>query len=122
MPNQSPEPTASGRGLILNVSLTMPAQFHASTSFAIPSRRMFIISGQIVSGVVKSGMTMNVRFNSGLALSLPIESVEFVDKKDGSEVGLTTICGDADELKFLEGLKIGDEDIEIADAPDEKNG
>jgi hypothetical protein len=80
---------------------------------------MFVISGDIVSGVVKRGMTMIVRFNSGLALSLPIESVEFVDKLDRSEVGLTTICRDADELKFLQGLTVGDEDIEIADAPDE---
>ncbi len=80
---------------------------------------MFVISGDIVSGVVKRGMTMIVRFNSGLALSLPIASVEFVDKLDRSEVGLTTICRDADELKFLQGLTVGDEDIEIADAPDE---
>ena len=100
----------------------MPAQFHATTSFAIPSRRMFVISGDVVSGVVKKGMTMNVRFNSGFALSLPIESIEFVDKKDRSEVGLTTICRDAEELEFLKGLKIGDEEIEIADETDEKRG
>ena len=81
---------------------------------------MFVISGDVVSGVVKKGMTMNVRFNSGFALSLPIESIEFVDKKDRSEVGLTTICRDAEELEFLKGLKIGDEEIEIADEADEK--
>jgi hypothetical protein len=94
----------------------MPAQFHATTSFAIPSRRMFVISGEIISGVVKKGMTMNVRFNSGLAVNLPIESVEFIKKKEGTEVGLTTICRDADELDFLRSLKIGEEQIEIEDA------
>lgn len=91
----------------------MSAQFHATSSFAIPSRRVFVISGDILSGVVKKGMTMKIRFNSGLALSLPIASVEFVTGKAGSEVGLTTICRDSDELDFLRGLKIGGEQIEI---------
>jgi hypothetical protein len=99
----------------------MPAQFHANASFTIASRRMFVISGDIVSGAVKKGMTMNIRVNSGFALSLPIESVEFVDKKDRREIGLTTICRDADELEFLQSLKIEDEDIEISDSSDEKN-
>lgn len=83
---------------------------------------MFVISGQIVSGVVKKGMTMNVRLNSGVALSLPIDSVEFVKKIDGSEVGLTTICRDADELEFLKGLKIGEEEIEIQEAATNETG
>jgi len=93
----------------------MTASFHAASSFAIPSRRMFVITGDIVRGVVKKGMTMSVRSKSGILLNLPIESVEFVKKLEGSEVGLTTICRDADELEFLRGLEISDEYIEIAE-------
>jgi len=54
--------------------------------------------------------------NSGLAVSLPIESVEFVKKKEGSELGLTTICRDADELSLLQALNVDGEQIEIEDA------
>lgn len=94
----------------------MPALFNANASFSIPSRRLFVISGDIVSGVVKKGMSIKVRIKSSLAISLPIEGVEIVTKKEGSEIGLTTVCRDADELSMLLGLKISGEQIEIEDA------
>jgi len=94
----------------------MSALFKATASFVIPSRRMFVVSGDILSGVVKKGMTMKIRMNSGLAVSLPIESVVFVKKKEGSELGLTTICRDADELSLLQALNVDGEQIEIEDA------
>lgn len=93
----------------------MPALFNAKASFSIPGRRLFVISGDIVSGVVKKGMTMKLRMNSSFALSLPIEGVEFVTKKEGSEVGLTTLCHDGDELSMLQALSISGEQIEIED-------
>jgi hypothetical protein len=99
----------------------MPALFNAKASFAIPSRRMFVISGDIVSGAVKKGMTMKVRMNSSLALTLTIEGVEFVTKKEGSEVGLTVLYHGADELSMLQGLNIGGEQIEIDDSVEEAN-
>ena len=77
---------------------------------------MFVVSGDILSGVVKKGMTMKIRMNSGLAVALPIESVEFVKKIEGSELGLTTICRDADELSLLQALNVGGEQIEIEDS------
>lgn len=77
---------------------------------------MFVISGEILSGVVKKGMTMKIEVSPALALSLPIESVELVTKKEGSEVGLTTICRDSEELAFLQDLKIAGEQIEIEDS------
>ena len=99
----------------------MPARFNAKASFAIPSRRLFVISGDILSGVVKKGMTMKVRVNSSSVLSLPIEGVEFVTKKEGSEVGLTTLCRDAEELSLLQSLNIGDGQIQIEDVEEEAN-
>jgi|GEM_PF-1477571 len=99
----------------------MPALFNAKASFSIPSRRLFVISGEILSGIVKKGMTMKVRMNSAFALSLPIEGVEVVTKKEGSEVGLTTLCRDADELSMLQSLNIGGEQIEIEDSEEEAN-
>jgi hypothetical protein len=101
----------------------MPAVFAAKGSFGIPSRRLFVISGEILSGLVRNGMTMKVRLNSTLAFDLPISAVEMVKKVDGSEVGLCTVCRDADELSLLKGLNIAGETIEIGDpATDEKRG
>lgn len=99
----------------------MPALFNAKASFTIPSRRLFVVSGDIVSGVVKKGMLMNVRMNSSFSMSLPIEGVEFVTKKEGGEVGLTTLCSDDNELAILQGLNIGGEQIEIDDPEEEAN-
>ena len=99
----------------------MPALFNAKASFSIPSRLLFVISGDILSGVVKKGMTMKVRMNSSFALSLPIEGVEVLTKKEGSEIGLTTLCRDAEELTLLQGLKIRGEQIEIEDPEEEAN-
>lgn len=93
----------------------MPALFNAKASFHIPSRRLFVISGDILSGVVKKGMTMKIRMNSSLDVSLPIDSVEFVTKKGGNEIGLTTVCRDENELSMLQDLNIGGEQIEIED-------
>lgn len=65
---------------------------------------------------------MRVRPNSRLALNLPIESVEFVKKAAGNEIGLTAICRDAEELDMLLNLNVEDEEIEIEDAADETKG
>jgi hypothetical protein len=93
----------------------MSAVLNATSSFTLPSRRWFVISGEIASGVVKKGMTMHVRMNSSLAISLPIEAVEIVTKDGRSEVGLCTSYSDPDELSMLQGLNIGGEKIEIDD-------
>lgn len=82
----------------------------------MPNKRLFVISGDIVSGTVKKGMIMKVRLNSDLSFDLPIDAVEMVKKTETSEIGLCTLCEDADELSLLKGLNIGDEIIEIHDA------
>lgn len=74
-----------------------------------------MISGDILSGVVKKGMTMKVRMNPSFALTLPIEGVEMITKKEGSEIGLTTVYRSSEELSLLQGLNIGGEQIEIED-------
>jgi hypothetical protein len=99
----------------------MPALFNAKASFSIPSRGLFVISGEILSGAVKKGMTMKVRMNSSFAIPLLIEGVEVVTKTEGSEVGLTTVCRDAEELSMLQSLNIGGEQIEVADPEEEAN-
>jgi hypothetical protein len=96
----------------------MPALFNAKASFSIPSRLLFVINGDILSGVVKKGMAIKLRMNSSFVLSLPIDGVEFVTKKEGSDVGLTIACRDADELSILQGLNMGGEQIEIDEPRD----
>ena len=58
-------------------------------------------------------MMMKVRINPSSELSLPINTVEFITKKDGSEVGLTTLCRDTEELTALQGLNVSGKQIEI---------
>jgi len=138
-PNQALEPTtlavtprapsstsraSQGRGSSLTLAEEcMSAVFNAATSFSLPSRRWFVISGDIASGVVKKGMTMHVRMNSSLALTLPIAAVEIVTKEGRSEVALCTPYRDDNELSMLQSLNIGGEEIQIdGSAMDEERG
>jgi hypothetical protein len=93
----------------------MPALFKANAGFTLPSRRLFVVSGEILSGVVKKGMTMKVRVRSSVALSLRIERVEFVFRSGVSEVALTAGCQDERELSMLQALSIAGRRIEIED-------
>ena len=89
------------------------AQFNVHNCFTIPSRQWFILAGSVASGVVNSGMVAQVPLNSAFSIPLLIDSVEYIDRKDGSLIGLTYKYEDEGELEILVALGIEDELITI---------
>ncbi|MBI3727383.1 MAG: hypothetical protein HY254_03505 [Burkholderiales bacterium] len=70
----------------------------------------FVLQSQIVSGVVKVGMDMTLRFNSGLVMTMPIDEVEIVDNQ---YIKIKVHCDDSDELEFLLGLNLDSEILTV---------
>lgn len=96
----------------------MTAKFHAIGTFTIDTRNLFVIYGDIVDGVVKAGMFLNVPLNSAVTIDDPIHSVEFVDRSDGSHVALAFKLDDPNDAAVWKGLNIADELLEITDRKD----
>jgi hypothetical protein len=96
----------------------MPAQFHAIGTFHLRSRKIFVIYGDVLSGVVRSGMTLALPFNGSLSLSGRVAAVEFVDlvPQRRAYVGLVMAYDDPEELDIWEAVSIADEVLEISDA------
>ena len=77
---------------------------------------MFVVSGDIISGVVEREMVIKLRMDSSLSFDLPISSVEMVKTSNGSEVGICTQCRNAKELSVLKSLNVSNRTLEIDDA------
>jgi hypothetical protein len=94
----------------------MPASFAATGSFALPKRRLFVVHGTIASGVVRKGMKMCIRLNSQMAISIPVDEVEFLDGRERHEIALCSRYESDDELEMLTGLSIVGESIDVVDS------
>lgn len=100
----------------------MPATFLVRRTFYLPSRRAIVLSGDILSGVVRAGMLIDLRLNGSVTIPVPIDAVEAVDVDRAAghaEVGLVLDCEDdvARELYralFQPGEELALEDPESA--------
>lgn len=84
-------------------------------SFHIPSRRLFVLVGDVVDGRVEPGMEFAVDLNPSLAASGRIETVEAIRGAYlGREyLGLVVAYDEPDELEFWDALNISDEEIAL---------
>jgi hypothetical protein len=90
--------------------VTEPASalFRVEETFAIHSRRLFVLVGEIVEGTVRTGMLVHVSLNGSVFVTAPVHGVEFVDGPGRrSRIGLTVRYEDDDDLAFWRGLNIG---------------
>jgi hypothetical protein len=90
--------------------VTEPASalFRVEETFAIHSRRLFVLVGEIVEGTVRTGMLVQVSLNGAVFVTAPVSGVEFVDGPGRrSRIGLTVRYEDDDDLAFWRGLNIG---------------
>jgi hypothetical protein len=92
----------------------MTALFQCDACFEVPERRIFVLSGHIVSGAVREGMHVLISFNSQLSMAVEINSVEQINAVDSTDmIGITHIVESDDELSLLKGLNIGGELLKI---------
>ncbi|MGJ4950755.1 hypothetical protein [Bradyrhizobium sp. HKCCYLS20291] len=90
------------------------SKFWVNDSFAIESRRLFVLAGAITEGPLQTGMTVSVPLNSSISVSAPIHSIEYLRRDGGREdVCLCIACEDPDELELWQGLNIKNETVEI---------
>lgn len=90
------------------------AKFRVSSTFALRSRQLFVLAGEIVDGELRAGMVAEIRCNPSFAIDAPIHGVEFLDGPgDRSEVGLTVCYADEEELATWEALNIANETLVV---------
>jgi hypothetical protein len=90
------------------------SKFRVKDTFALESRRLFVLAGSIVEGQIRAGMIVNVPLNSSLVASGEIHSVEFALRADGREdVCLCISYEDSDELGVWKGLNVENETLDV---------
>jgi len=91
------------------------ALFRIAASFAVQSRNLFVLAGDVVEGRIVPGMLVRIRCNSSVAMTAPVHAVEYIRHSTGPEqIGLCIRCEDDDELEVWRGLNIGPEVVEVA--------
>jgi hypothetical protein len=90
------------------------SKFRVNNTFALESRRLFVLAGSIVEGQIRAGMIVNVPLNSSLVVSGHIHSVEFARRADRREdVCLCISYEDTDELGVWKNLNIQNETLDV---------
>lgn len=87
-------------------------KFHVKDSFEIPDWKLFVMAGSIVEGEIRTGMFVHIPFNSSLATTDRIHSIEFARRQGGEDVCLC-IESEPELAEFLHDLNIGGEIFEV---------
>ena len=95
----------------------MTGTFRARATFVIESRQFFVIHGDMVSGVVRPGMTVCLSPTDAELTAAPIHAVESVDyvQSRTSEIGLVIRYENAERLHRLRSLSLEGRLLEILD-------
>jgi len=88
------------------------ALFHVTHTFTLENRNLFFLAGEVVDGMIRAGMDVHLRVNSGLALKLRIHSIEFARREGGEDVCLG-IESDPELREVLRGFNIAGETVEV---------
>jgi uncharacterized protein (DUF1015 family) len=90
------------------------SKFRVNDTFALESRRLFVLAGSIVEGQIRAGMIVDVPLNSSLLISGQIHSVEFVRRTDEREdVCLCIAYEGSDELGVWNALNVQNEMLDV---------
>ena len=91
------------------------AQFRISESFALESRNLFVLAGDVIAGRIVAGMQVAIPFNGTIALTVPIHAVGYIRRSSSrEEVGLCIKYQDSEELEVWRGLNIGSEVVDVS--------
>lgn len=93
------------------------SSFHVVDTFALESRRIFVLAGAIAAGQIQAGMIVRVPLDGSLSISRPIHSIEFARRTGGREdVCLCITYEDSVELEIWNGLNLKNETVEVVPA------
>ncbi|MGJ4910695.1 hypothetical protein [Bradyrhizobium sp. HKCCYLS2033] len=93
------------------------SRFWVDETFAIESRRLFVLAGEIADGQIQAGMIVSVPLNSSLSISGPVHSIEYARRTGGREdVCLCIAYADSDELGLWKSLDLRNETVEVQPA------
>jgi hypothetical protein len=96
----------------------MTARFRIERTYVLSSRLLYVIEGTIIEGVLFPGMLISIGFNDCFSMEFPIYGVEFVRRANAELVALTVLCEDAEEVYFLEGLWLSNDEVLISNSTD----
>ena len=90
------------------------SKFQVDNTFALESRRLFVLAGSIVEGQIRAGMIVKVPLNSSLSISGQIHSIEFARRTDGREdVCLCITYEGPDEVDVWKRLNLRNETLDV---------
>lgn len=97
----------------------MTARFRVDDAFALESRLLFVLAGEIVEGTVRAGMVLHVPLNSSLTVTALVHGVESLRAAGTAGSTALTIRADDDlDLALWEGMRLGDGEILSLTAPE----
>ncbi|MCB1226053.1 MAG: hypothetical protein KDK99_09615 [Verrucomicrobiales bacterium] len=92
-------------------------KFHVRDTFEMATgRKLYVMVGHVVEGLIRAGMFVNVPCNAALNMTARIHSIEFARRFSGEEVGLCFEF-EPEVLELWRNLSIANETLEISDGP-----
>jgi hypothetical protein len=67
------------------------SKFRVNDTFALESRRLFVLAGSIVEGQIHAGMIVNISLNSSLLISGRIHNLEFAKEPTGEGMSASAL-------------------------------
>jgi GTPase len=89
------------------------ARFFVRRVFELKSKRLLVLAGSIVDGVVEAGMEVCVPMNSSSSMTVRIHSIEFLRHLGGDDVCLCIQCPESEEAGLLAAFDVSGETLEI---------
>ena len=92
------------------------AFFRVVSTHHLASRSIYVLGGEIESGIIRPDMQVEIDLNSGLNVFFDISGIEFMRKDNGELVALTLKVEDVETVSFLDALELSGERIRIISA------
>ncbi len=90
------------------------SKFYVLDTFALESRKLFVLAGSVIDGDLRPGQLVRVPLNGGVAIEARIEAVEFARRSPQREdVCICISYCELGELEFWQSLNINNEEVEV---------
>ena len=96
--------------------LSMNATFRICDGFELPSRRAWVVRGDIIDGTIQSGMFLSFPIIDGASMTAPIQAIEFVaaPSRDAT-IGLLVACNDDTDRALWRGAVVPGQVLQVTD-------
>lgn len=93
----------------------MPARFMVVGSFRLQSMNALVLRGNILDGTVKSNTHFSFDLDSGPAITVRVDSVEYIDRMRAREFHIGLLLKDlcSDDMERLQGYVFNNDILSI---------